>query len=295
MPRSALPAFVAALLATLVAPHVIQAQPVFVTSWNSIGLPLGLLLDGSGNIFSTCENGGGAALRKFDLAGDLQAVFGASAPYEGYGISRLSDGSIAVADYYGLKIQRFDEGGALLSSHSTGGLRSAYMAVDGLDNLYVADDEGDRVRKFSPAGPLLADWASPHPTGIAFANGIVYVAARTAGIVSKYSPDGAALGTFASGALAAEQLSADAAGNLYLTDELGHQLRKFAPDGTVLWTLTGSVPGYSFGSVRYVAVAIAADGTVYAGDYDHRRVLVFQEVVTAASRESWGQLKARYK
>jgi DNA-binding beta-propeller fold protein YncE len=283
------------LLLSLAPTAAALSQPTYVKSSDSVGIPLGLLLDGAGHLYATCESGGGAALRQFDLSGNLLSAFGAGNPYEGYGVERLSDGSIAVADYYGLQVQRFDESGALLSSWPTGGQRAVYLAVDGTDNVYVTDGEGDRVRKFSAQGNLVADWATPHPTGIAFHLGVVYIAGRNNGTVSKYDPSGSPLGSFPTGLVSAEQLSIDASGDVYVADWGGFQLRKFTPTGTVIWTLGSAVPGYSFGPVRYHGVTVATDGTLYAGDYDHRRVLVFSDMPTAAARISWGEIKYRYR
>ncbi len=293
MPKWSESASVAALFLILASPAAVLAQPAFVTSWNSVGIPLGLLLDEAGHIYSTCESGSGAALRKFDLAGNLLSVFGQADPYEGYGVARLSDGSIAVADYGG-RVQRFSDSGALLSSWPTGG-QAVYLAVDASDNIYVTDGNGDRVREFNSNGVLLANWPSPHPTGIAYAGGVVYVVGRNNGLLSKYAPDGAPLGTFPTGLTAAEQLSIDASGNLFIADWGALQLRKFAPNGTVVWTLGSSVPGYSFGPVRYHGVTVAPDGTIYTGDYDHRRILVLKEGLTPTAGMSWGQLKVRYQ
>jgi hypothetical protein len=57
----------------------------------------------------------------------------------------------------------------------------------------------------------------------------------------------------------------------------------------------GQLAGYGFGPVRYHGVIVANDGTLYAGDYDHRRVLVFAELPTAAAKPSWGGIKQRYR
>jgi outer membrane protein assembly factor BamB len=95
--------------------------------------------------------------------------------------------------------------------------------------------------------------------------------------------------------VAAEQLAIDASGNLYIADWGAFQLRKFAPNGTTLWTVSSSVPGYSFGPLRQHGVTVAADGTIYVGDYDHRRVLVFTQGSTATAAMSWGRLKARFR
>ena len=290
-----LAAHATALFLTLAAATAAVAQPAFVTSWYSVGIPLGLCLDGAGHIYSTCEYGNGAALRKFDQAGSLLAVLGQGDPYEGYGVVRLSDGSIASADYYGRRVQRFDDSGTVLSSWTTGGANAVYLAVDEQGNFYVTDGEADRVRKFGADGTALADWASPHPIGIAYAGGIVYVGAQFAGVVTMYAPDGTSLGSFPTGLAKSEQLSIDGSGNLYLADWGAYQLRKFAPNGSVVWTLGSSVPGYSYGPVRYHGVTVAADGTIYVGDYEHRRILVFQDGLTPTAAVSWGQIKTRYR
>jgi hypothetical protein len=216
------------------------AQPQFVKSWDSVGIPLGLLLDDAGHIYATCESGSGAALRKFDSSGNLLFVFGEEYPYEGYGAGRLSDGSVAVADYYERRVGRFGADGTLLSTWPTGGQLAVYLAVDESDNIYITDGAGDRVRKFSVQGVPLADWASPHPTGIACAGGVVYVAGRNNGTVSKYGPSGSSLGSFSTGLAAAEQLSIDASGDVYVADWGAFQLRKFTSSGTVLWTMGSS-------------------------------------------------------
>ena len=86
-------------------------------------------------------------------------------------------------------------------------------------------------------------------------------AARNDGFVSRYGPDGTPMGSFSTGVVAAEQLSIDSSSNLYIADWGAYPLRKFAPSGTVLWTLGSSVPGYSFGPIRHHGVTVAADGT----------------------------------
>ena len=276
----------------------VGAQPPSFTgiSWNTVGIPTGLLLDGTGRLYATCEFRSGAAARAFDLSGNLLQVLGQSDPYEGYGLVRFSDASIGVADYYGRRVQRFDAGGALLSSWFAGGFGSAYAAVDEQDHIYVADDNGDLVRKFTEAGGLLGSWSSPHPAGIAYADGVIFVASWNAGIVTKYTTTGSVLGSFPTGFVNAEQLAIDGHGRLYLSDIAGaHQLRCFDSAGKVLWTLGSSVPGYSYGPVRYISEAVASDGTLYVGDYDHRRVLVFSQGVTAAASASWGSVKRRYR
>jgi len=56
------------LLLSLAPTAAALSQPTYVKSSDSVGIPLGLLLDGAGHLYATCESGGGAALRQFDLS-----------------------------------------------------------------------------------------------------------------------------------------------------------------------------------------------------------------------------------
>lgn len=294
MLRLARNATVLALLLLVLPVGIALGQPVLLDSWDSIHIPLGLLADNSGNLYSTCEYGAGPALRKFTVSGTLLAEFGY--PFEGYGIAQLSDGTIAVADYYGARVQLYNTGGGIIANWWTGGALAAYLAADEQDNIYVTDVSGNRVRKFTRNGALLASWAATRPTGIAYANGVVYVAAREAGIVTKFDSNGTQLGFFQTGLTAAVQLAIDSDGDLYLADWGGFRLRKFTSDGTILWTLGSSIPGYAYGPLRQHGVAVDNDGTIYVGDYDHNRVLVLTEGgPTPVAGTSWGALKQRYR
>jgi hypothetical protein len=40
---------------------------------------------------------------------------------------------------------------------------------------------------------------------------------------------------------------------------------------------------------------VAPDGTIYAGGFDHKRIVVLAEQPTAATPFTWGQVKDRYR
>jgi sugar lactone lactonase YvrE len=273
-----------------------QTQPpVLQSSWPSTGLPLGLALDNTGRVYMAEEADWGLALRVFDLGGNPLAVFSTGGGIEGYGVVLTRDGSVLLADYYGCKVLRFGPDGSLLASWPTGGLRALFLALDESDNVFVTDDEGGAVRKFSSQGALLAQWSSPHPAGIAFRGGYVYVAGMFNGIMSIYTPDGTAVTAFPTGCSMAEQLQFDALGLLYLTDHAAHQLKCFQTDGTRLWTIGPDLGQSQFTNVDFFSVAIRSDGLILAGDYAGRRVLVFGSPATPTIRSSWGSLKAKHR
>jgi DNA-binding beta-propeller fold protein YncE len=267
----------------------------FTDSWPTLGAPLGLALDGGGNVLVTSDAGAGAPAYSYSSSGTLLAQFGTGPGIEAYGVAVAPGGDVFVTDYYNRRVLRFASAGAFLNEWNTGGSLATFLAMDGLGNLYVTDTSGNMVRKFSSSGSLLGQWSSNRPVGIAFAGGVLYVASREGGTVSKYLTDGTPLGSFPTGASAAEQLTIGGDGRLYLADWGSSRLLIFALNGTPLGSLGSSVAGYAYGPVRYDAVAIASDGTIFVGDYDHNRVLRFARDLTSAQTISWGGLKARYR
>lgn len=281
---------------TLGHPSEVRSQePVYLGSWPTEGLPLGLATSADGRVYVSDERLH-VALLVFAQSGTPMTTFVAGAGFLGCGVAVLSDQAIAVSDYYGRRVQRFTHGGVLANEWPTGGQRAAFVAVDGSDNVYVTDDEGNAVRKFSTSGVLLAEWPVNHPSGVACAGGSVYVAEMFGGLVRVYTPDGEPQGSFATGCTWAEQLHYGGDGRLYLADHGLRQLKCFDLQGQLLWLIGPSLPGYGFGQVDYFSVAVAQDGTIFAGDFAHRRVLAFgPPTPTPAARHSFGALKARYR
>lgn len=125
------------------------------------------------------------------------------------------------------------------------------LAVDGRDNLYIADTYNQRVRKIDSAGTI---------TTIA-GNG-------TAG----FSGDGGQ-------AVDAQlndpvSLALDPAGNVYIADNLNHRVRKVTPDGKIT-TIAGIGRGFYFGDngpatkddMRYPrGLVIGGDGSLYIAE-----------------------------
>jgi len=169
------------------------------------------------------------------------------------------------------------------------------LAADVANNVYVTEAASDKVQVFSKNGGPLRAWSSPHPTGIAYRASVVYVVGQFDGLVHSYFPDGTPVGPFAHGLCCPQQLAVDADGKLYVADMSLGQLRCFDADGTVLWTLGPDVQGYPYNPARFVSVTVSSDGTIFAGDYDHRRIVVLGAGATPILRSSFGALKAHYR
>ncbi|MBJ3810521.1 hypothetical protein JGB26_26005 [Streptomyces flavofungini] len=130
------------------------------------------------------------------------------------------------------------------------------VAVDGEENLYIADRHNHRVRKVTPNGNI---------TTVA-GNG-------TAGYVSDGGP---ALGTSLHYPWG---LALDEAGSLYIGDQHNHRVRKVTPDGIITTVAGNGTAGYvddggpAAGTRLYHPLGIALDraGHLYIADhYNHR-------------------------
>ncbi|WP_170845831.1 DUF6443 domain-containing protein, partial [Parapedobacter composti] len=120
------------------------------------------------------------------------------------------------------------------------------LAIDGSGNIYVTDRSNHRIRKITPSGVVTT------------------VAGSTAGFAN-------GTGTAARFNLPTD-IAVDASGNLYVTDEQNHRIRKITPSGVVT-TLAGSgVQGNVDGvgtSARFnvpQGITIDGSGNVYVGD-----------------------------
>ena len=121
------------------------------------------------------------------------------------------------------------------------------VAVDAQGTVYVADQGNSCIRKVTAAG-VVTTLAGSNPAG--FADGT--------GTAAKFNLP--------------VRLAVDAQGNVYVSDELNHRIRKVSPSGVVT-TLAGSgAAGYADGQgtgARFsypTGVAVDAQGNVFVSD-----------------------------
>lgn len=168
------------------------------------------------------------------------------------------------------------------------------IAADKTGSLYVADSQGNRIRKITPAGVVttVAGTGLPGhldgPPGTALfrnpsslvvdAKGNLYITDSANCVIRKIAPDGA-VGTFAGSPLNCKEvdgpagvaqfdnpsgIALDAAGNVYTTSWNGCTVRKIAPDGTVstlagLYLKCGSVDGPAEAAQLFHGGGLAVD------------------------------------
>jgi len=213
-----------------------------------LNLPFGVFVDAAGNLFIADTNND--RIRQVDPAGTISTVAGADTR----GFS--GDGGPAT--------------GAQLNSPSG-------VFVDAAGNLFIADRNNDRIRQVDPAGTIStvagagtfgfsgdggpatgAQLNEPHGVFVDAA-GNLFIADRSNHRIRQVDPAGtistvAGTGTFGfSGDGQATRRSligphgvfVDAAGNLFIADQVNHRIRKVAPAGTISTVAGVDTRGFS--------------------------------------------------
>jgi tripartite motif-containing protein 71 len=136
------------------------------------------------------------------------------------------------------------------------------IAIDAAGNVYVTDDDLNRVQKFTDTGVYLGQWGSAGTGNGQFDQ-----------------PFG---------------IATDPAGDVYVVDFRNDRVQKFTSSGTYItqWGSTGSGNG-QFRSP--LGVATDAAGNVFVADGHNYRIQKFGPGSTPATSTTWGRLKTLYR
>lgn len=244
----------------------------------SFNQPLGAVVDKNGNIYVT--DVGNEVIRKIAPDGSVSTFAGSGTPGS-------SDGTGTGASFY----------------HPVG------MCIDANQNIYVADEDNNMIRKITPAGVVTtlagqtsAGWVDGGPSvakfnlpcGIAVApNGNVYVADDGNNRIRMITPTGTVSTLAGSGSAAFADgqgtgasfnqpfsVTIDNSGTLlYVADRYNHRIRKVTLGGAVS-TLAGNGTAAYFDSATGTlaefnyptTVTVDKLGNVYVADYHNNRI-----------------------
>ena len=206
-----------------------------------LNYPYSVATDGAGNLY--IADSGNSCVRKVSPGGIITTVAG-------------------IDGYWGYS----GDGGPATSAQLN---QPAGLAVDGSGNLYIADEDNNRIRKVSSGG-------------------IITTVAGTG--VGGFSGDGgSATSAQLSGPFSA---TVDGSGNLYIADMKNHRIRKVSPNGIITTVAGTGMGGFSGDGGPATsaqlnepsAAAPDASGNIYIADHSNHRIrLVKAGSVTALS------------
>jgi len=196
-----------------------------------------------------------------------------------------------------------------ISEFSTGGTSDGKMvwptsiALDKDENVYISDEDLQRISIFSKDGEFLAKWGEAgeddgqlnRPSGIAFdSQDNLFIVDSSNNRVQKFTREGnflAKWGQFGSGEGEFNLpwgIDIDKEDNVYIADWRNNRVQKFAPDGQYLMTIgtpgtwTPRTPNHQEiyaapdGELnRPAGVAVNSDGDIWVTDNRNDRVEVF--------------------
>jgi len=246
--------------------------------------PQNIAIDSKGNIY--IADFGNSRIRKMDTNGTLITVAGNGS--EGYsgdngpatsagigkpkGVAVDSSGNIYIADYGNNRIRKVDTNGIITTvagngsegysgdngpATSAGIGRPKSVAIDSSGNIYIADQNNNRIRKVDTNG-IITTVAGNGTYGYSGDNGPAISA-------KLYNPRGVAV---------------DSSGNIYIADYRNNRIRKVDTNGTITTVAGNGSPGYSGDNgpatsaklYRPQGVAVDNNGNIYIADYINNRL-----------------------
>jgi len=167
----------------------------------------------------------------------------------------------------------------------------AGSAVDAEGDIWVVDENNDRVQEFDGEGEYLTSFGSSgsgngqfgRPTDIAIdAEGHLWVTDAGNSRVEEFSANGEYLSKFGSYGTgngqfhSAETLAIDAGGSIWVGDTYNGRLEKFTGSGEFI-KVVGSRGSGQGQMIEPTGVAIGPDGNVWVADWGNQRVAEFSE------------------
>ena len=238
-----------------------------------------------GSVIATDENGdpitysistNSDALFEITTTGELSLATGKTLDFETKGVHEITievtDGNYSVSEVITINVTDITTvstlagDGSLTVFHAPQGL-----VVDASGNVYIADTYNHRISKVTPAGVVST-----------FAGGVLGNVNGTGTAARFYFP---------------MELAMDDSGNIYVTDQGNHCIRKITPAGVVStyagseFGLSGNTDGIG-GAARFtspVGITIDANNIIYVTDESShriRKITPAKEVTTFAGSNS---------
>jgi streptogramin lyase len=201
---------------------------------------LDVAVDSNGSLYIAVPSSMQVDQVKVSALGQVLAVFNQTTPSLLYpsGVRVDTVGNVYIIDNHVHAIFKLDPNGlqlAMFNATVPPLIHAIHMHLDREDNMWIANHDANCVITLNPAGKQLAAFTVSTPYGVTL----------------------------------------DAAGDLYVTDELNHQVVKLSgDDGKVLAAYRVPAPGLALG-LPY-GVGVTSQGDVVVSDFNNGRLVIFR-------------------
>jgi DNA-binding beta-propeller fold protein YncE len=179
--------------------------------------------------------------------------------------------------------------------YSGGGLNSVGgLAIDGLGDIWLANDGSNSLSEFSPTGAAISTSSGftggglSNPTGLAIDNsGALWTSSPANNRISEFASNGTAItsssGYTGGGLNSPRSVAIDASGNVWVGNSSGNSISEFSSGGTAITTSSGYTGG---GLSNPRAASIDGSGNVWLPNNSGNSLSKFNSAGTALSTSS---------
>ena len=209
---------------------------------------------------------------------------------------RPSDGKIFVASRgvgptIGVQMvsRDFEFFGKISSAGTDAGQMSqpSALAFDSMENLYVADENLNRISVFNPEGDFLHSWGAKgcadgefdNPSGLLVVGDVIFVVDTMNHRIQKYDLDGAYIGSWGSEGSDKSQfkypwgITTGNNADIYIADWGNDRIERYSIEGEYISSFYGNDSEIPLN--RPAGIAVSTDGNMYVADWGNQLLQVF--------------------
>jgi len=242
--------------------------PVSTLVSSGLTSPLGVAVDGSGNVY--VANSGNSAIDEWSATTQQSTTLVSSGLNSPSGVAVDGSGNVYIADTLNNAVKEWSQATQQVTTLVPAGLNEPLgVAVDGSGNVYIADTYNDAIKEWNPVTQQVTTLVSTglnSPSGVAVdGSGNVYIADTGNFEIKEWTPASqqvAVLVPASAGLNFPYGVGVDGSGNVYIADSFNFAIREWSPATQQLTTLLAAGAGGP-----YFGVAAGKSGDVYLTDF----------------------------